>query len=127
VVPVISETDITRMVEACRLLPEPDGDYLEDDFLVNVVATVIDFQTQTSAVERAIAHFRREALPHLRDIEDLRGLFERWPPDQPGNTALAEHLWGYKMWTRAQMLRGSGTPPTSPAASRHRCALGSST
>ena len=29
----------------------------------------------------------------------------RWPADRPGNTALARHLWGYNMWTRAQILR----------------------
>lgn len=29
----------------------------------------------------------------------------RWPDDQPGNTALAEYLWGYRQWTRAHLLR----------------------
>jgi hypothetical protein len=31
---------------------------------------------------------------------------DRWPADRAGNTALARHLWGYSMWTRAEMLRG---------------------
>jgi hypothetical protein len=55
---VVSQEDLDRVVEACRVLPQPVGDYLEDDFLVNLVATVVDFQTHTTAVERAVAHFR---------------------------------------------------------------------
>jgi hypothetical protein len=30
---------------------------------------------------------------------------ERHPEDQAGNTALARHLWGYNLWTRAQQRR----------------------
>lgn len=33
------------MTEACRRLPEPEGDYLVDDYLTNLMATVLDFQT----------------------------------------------------------------------------------
>lgn len=30
----------------------------------------------------------------------------RYPDDQQGDTRLAFHLWGHKLWTRAQQLRG---------------------
>jgi hypothetical protein len=102
---MVTEDDVTRLVEACRSLPEPAGDYLEDDFLVNLVATVIDFQTHTTAVERATGHFREHVRPPLDDVDDRVALLERWTSTPEGNTALAEYLWGYKMWTRAQMLR----------------------
>lgn len=101
----MSDDEIERIVAACRLLPDPQGDYLEDDFLVNLVATVIDFQTHTTAVVRAIDHFREEVLPGLYDLDDLIELMARFPITQDGNTELARHLWGYRMWTRAQMLR----------------------
>ena len=42
---MISQEDIARVTEACRVLPEPTGNYFEDDFLVNLIATVVDFQT----------------------------------------------------------------------------------
>jgi hypothetical protein len=102
---VVSEEDIVVIVEACREVPEPVGDYLEDDFLVNLVATVVDFQTHTTAVERALRHFRDDVRPALGSIDDLVQLLARWPATQDGNTALAEYLWGYKTWTRARMLR----------------------
>ena len=103
---VITEDDIERMVEACRELPEPVGDYLVEDYLTNLMATVVDFQLQTTAVERALEHFAIRVRPSLSGLDDLVDLLERWPPDQAGNTALARHLWGYDLWTRAQMLRG---------------------
>ena len=103
---VIGEDDIERMVAACAGLPEPSGDYVIDDFLTNLVATVVDFQTHTTAVERAIAHFEEQVRPELNDVYDLIALMERWPDTEEGNIALALHLWGYRMWTRAKMLRG---------------------
>jgi hypothetical protein len=100
-----SEEDFARMTEACRALPEPTGDYAIDDYLTNLMATVVDFQTQTPAVEKALNHFSTKVRRSLRDLGDLVELMGRWPADKEGNTALALHLWGYKMWTRAQMLR----------------------
>jgi len=102
---MVSEEDIAVVVEACREVPDPVGDYLEDDFLVNLVATVVDFQTHTTAVARALLHFRHRVRSALGSVDDLVELMERWPATKDGNTALAEYLWGYKMWTRAQMLR----------------------
>jgi hypothetical protein len=102
---VISESDIVKMTEACRELPAPSGDYLIDDFLTNLMATVIDFQTHTSAVERALRYFAEQVRPKLTGLQDLIQIMESWPADQTGNTLLARHLWGYAMWTRAQMLR----------------------
>jgi hypothetical protein len=70
------------------------------------LATVVDFQTHTTVVERALGHFKARRWDEIRTICDLKGLFPRFPADQAGNTALAEYLWGYKMWTRAHGDRG---------------------
>jgi len=101
---MINDADITRVTEACRALPEPVGDYLIDDYLTNLVATVVDFQTHSTAVERALLHFSTQCRPALDGL-DLVELMRLFPADERGNTALAQHLWGYDLWTRAQMLR----------------------
>lgn len=93
------------MTEACRQLPEPHGDYVIDDYLTNLMATVLDFQTHTTAVRQALDHFATWVRPNLADVENLVALMGRWPDDEPGNTALAQHLWGYRQWTRAHLLR----------------------
>jgi hypothetical protein len=97
---------VARLAEAARVVPPAQGVYLESDFVMNMLATVVDFQTHTTAVERALGHFRSRRWDEVRTIDDLKAVFARFPADQAGNTALAEFLWGYKMWTRANMLRG---------------------
>lgn len=102
---VISEEDIQKVASAAASIPPAEGTYIEDDYVTNLMATVLDYQMQTAAVEKAIAHFKAHRWHELRTIEDLEALFERYPTDQEGLTDLAVHLWGYRLWTRARQLR----------------------
>jgi hypothetical protein len=103
---VLDDAELDHLAVACATLPPAAGNYLMDDFVTNLLATVVDFQTQTPVVERALAHYRQHRWAEVRDLSDLKALFARWPPTQEGNTALAVYLWGYRLWTRAAMLRG---------------------
>ncbi len=102
----LSEAEYTALVAACRALPPAKGDYRITDFVENLLLTVVDFMTRTPAVERAmqhlIAHTKRDAL----DLAGLKTILAQYPSDKEGNIALAQRLWGYNMWTRAEMLRG---------------------
>jgi len=102
---MVSQDQFNRLVIACRALAPAQNDYRVDDFVDNLLLTVLDFQMRTVAVERAMAHFKRSCREHLRSVEQIENLLARYADDQAGNTALATHLWGYKLWTRARMLR----------------------
>lgn len=102
----ISTVDVDAVTLAAQALPPAKGNYLEPDFVMNVLATVIDYQTQTRTVERALEHFRRERWDEIRTFDDLEHCCKRFPDDKDGNTAFAQYLWGYNMWTRAEQLRG---------------------
>jgi hypothetical protein len=56
-------------------------------------------------VVKALDYFRAERLQHLDSLENLEEVFSRYPDDKAGNTELAVYLWGYKLWTRAALLR----------------------
>jgi hypothetical protein len=73
--------------------------------VLNLLATVVDFQTHTTAVVKAIEHFKAHRWAEISTIDDLEALFQRYPEDKDGNIALAQYLWDYNMWTRAQHLR----------------------
>jgi hypothetical protein len=60
---------------------------------------------QTEVVVRALERFRENRWKEIRTLDDLERVMERFPDDQAGNTALAQYLWGYNHWTRAQQLR----------------------
>lgn len=105
-VPGLSGDEFARLREACNALPLQKGMYLEGDFVTNVLLSVVDFQMKTPAVVRAMAHYKSRRWNELRSMEDLTSLLTRFPDDKEGNTALAQYLWGYNLWTRAHQMRG---------------------
>jgi hypothetical protein len=102
---MISDEDVERLASAARLLPANASSYLEEDFVMNLLETVLDYMLQTEVVVRALQRFREQRWEEVRTLDDLERLLARFPDDQVGNTALAQHLWGYNFWTRAQQLR----------------------
>ena len=102
----ISAADIDAVALAAQELPPAQGNYLESDLVTNLLATVVDYQMNTTAVERALDHYRRERWDELRTFDDLERCCKQFPNDKNGNTALAQYLWGYNLWTRAEQLRG---------------------
>jgi len=102
---MISERDVELVAIRCRELPPPSGNYLEPDFVMNLQATVIDYQMHTTAVVRALEHFKSVRWGEVRTLDDLEAAMARFDDDKEGNTELAQYLWGYKMWTRAEQLR----------------------
>jgi hypothetical protein len=102
---VISEEDIEQLASTARELAPSASVYLEQDYVMNLLETVLDYMLQTEVVVKALEHFRQKRWNEARSLDDLERLVAQFPDDQPGNTALAQHLWGYNLWTRAQQLR----------------------
>lgn len=100
-----SDADLDAVVELARLLPPATESYLEDDFIMNLLETVLDYQMHTTAVVRALQRFRDSRWDEIRTLGDLKSVLARFPDDQAGNTELAQYLWGYDLWTRAHQLR----------------------
>ena len=102
---MVSAHDVDRLKVVANELPPATESYLEDDFVMNLLETVLDYQMNTKAVVRALQHYRDQRWDAVRTLDDLLAVLARFPDDQLGNTALAQHLWGYDMWTRAHQLR----------------------
>ena len=102
---MISPTDVDRVTEAARGVAPASESYLETDFVMNLLATVIDYQAHTTAVVRALDHYKTHRWDEIRTADELEAVIDRYPNTKDGNIALAQHLWGYNMWTRAEQLR----------------------
>jgi hypothetical protein len=102
---VISVHDVDRLKVVANEVPPAKESYLEDDFVMNLLETVLDYQMNTKAVVKALQHFREERWHEIRTLDVLLAVLSRFADDQPGNTALAQYLWRYDMWTRAHQLR----------------------
>jgi hypothetical protein len=102
---VLSEVEIDAVAKRAETLPPVAYEYVDTDLIVCLFVTVIDFQMRTTTVTRALTYFQDNRSSEIRDLHDLEALLRRHPNDQPGNTAVAEYLFDYKLWTRVGLLR----------------------
>lgn len=100
-----SDLDFRRLVEECRNLPSAKGNYLVDDFMENLFRTVLDFQMRVTTVERAVDYYHEHVQMEIADFAALKNLLAKYPDTKPGNLQIAQYLWGYKHWTRVELLR----------------------
>src|SRR5438309_5772228 len=103
---MLEEKDLAKLVSRCRAVPLTRNEYVATDFVVALLETVMDYQNATTTVQRAGKHFEDNRWDEIRTLDDLERVLERFPADRDGNDALAQYLWGYHHWRRAQELRG---------------------
>jgi hypothetical protein len=101
----LSSDEYTTLKAACRKLPPAREIYIYEDYIDNVLLTVLDFQMRTTAVVRAAEHYKANMRDCLRTHDDLKSLLQVYPDTKDGNLQLARLLWGYNLWTRVELLR----------------------
>lgn len=108
---MIAQADIDAVARVARALPPAEGNYIEDGFVMNLQETVLNYQMNTTAVVRALQHYRDNRWDEVRTGDDLALVMSRFSDDKDGNTGLAQYLWGYNLWTRAQLPGIEGRKP----------------
>src|SRR5947208_14628845 len=103
---MLDEKELMNLVSRCRSVPLTQNEYVATDFVVALLETVMDYQNATTTVRRASTHFEDNRWDEIRTLDDLERVLARFPADRDGNDALAQYLWGYHHWRRAQELRG---------------------
>ena len=103
---VIDDADVKHVAVAARNLAPAASVTIEEDFVMNLLETVLDYQMHTTTVVRALEFFRANRWIDVRTLDDLDATLSSFADDQPGNTALAGYLWGNRHWRRAHELRG---------------------
>jgi hypothetical protein len=104
---VVDDVDVERLAVAGKTLAPAESVYIEEDFSMKLLETVLDYQMHTTTVVRALEHLRANRLNDVRTLDDRAAALSSYPDDQEGNTALAGYLWGNRHWTRAR-------PPANP-------------
>lgn len=101
----ITKQDVEKVAAAAAELAPATGSTGEQDYVTNLLVTVVDYMLKTAIVVNALRHFRESRWNEVRTLGDLDRVLTRYGDDQAGNTALAQYLWGYNLWTRAEQLR----------------------
>lgn len=102
---MLSDDEFARVLDRCRALPAPKGNYLVNDYVSNLLLTVLDFQQHTTTVERAHQFYKRIRWNEVRTLVDLKALLAKYRDDEESNRLLAKYLWDYELWTRIELLR----------------------
>ena len=103
---MLDENELSKLESRCRAVPITENEYVATDFVVALLETVMDYQNATTTVQRAGKHFETHRWDEIRSLDDLERVLARFPADREGNDGLAQYLWGYHHWRRAQELRG---------------------
>ena len=100
-----TDEEFQAVLQACRKLPNPEGNYHEHDYVVTLMNTVLDYRMTRPILANATAHFQQHNAEKIRTHEDLKTFFEKFPDTHDGNRAAAKDLWGYNYGNRLKQLR----------------------
>jgi hypothetical protein len=102
---MITKQEYLLLLENCSNLSPSRGTYLENDYIVNLFLTVLDFRLRSTLVGAAIRHYRAKHWDEIRTFSDLRFFLRGYHDNADENIKAALYLWGYRYWTRLSLLR----------------------
>ena len=103
---MLSDRELDALEHAASSIPLSSFEFVADDYVLALFDTVLDYQNQAAAIQKAEEHYREQHDREIRTLDDLEAVLERFPEDREGNDELAQYLWGNHHWRRAQELRG---------------------
>jgi hypothetical protein len=103
---VLTDAELDALEHAAASIPLRSFEFVADDYMIALFDTVLDYQNQAAAIQKAEDHYRANHYREIRTLDDLEAVFERFSPDRDGNDELAQYLWGNHHWRRAGELRG---------------------
>jgi hypothetical protein len=98
----LSANEIRVLHQACAKLKK-GPDYRCDDYIPNVLNTVLDFQMQPGPLRNSQEYFAQHH--KIKSHRKLKSTLSRYPNTKSGNMRLANDLWGYNHWSRAKFLK----------------------
>ena len=79
---MITSADVDLLAQAAQSIPPAEGSYVEENFILNLQETVLDYMMSTTAVIRALEHFNEHRSTDIRTIDDLEQVIARFPEDR---------------------------------------------
>jgi hypothetical protein len=108
---MINEDDVEKLASAAGVLAPSTSVYLEEDFVMNLLETVLDYMLQTEVVVRALEHVRENRWNEVRKLDDLEQLMARFPEDQMEHGARAAPVGLQLLDASAAATRASALLP----------------
>jgi hypothetical protein len=103
---VLTDAELDALEHEVANIPIHRFEFVADDYVIALFDTVLDYQNQAAAIQKAEDHYRANHYREIRTLDELEAVLERFPPDRDGDDRLAQYLWGNHHWRRAGELRG---------------------
>jgi len=98
----LTKREIQKLRTRCNKL-EDGPDYRINDYVSNLMNTVLDFQMKVGPVNSAMEYY--EDNHGYRTHKKLKSFIDAFPDTKKGNLKLANALWNNNHWSRAKFLR----------------------
>ena len=98
----MDKKEYNALFQACLQL-EDGPDYRMSNYALNVINTVLDFQSRVETVNCAMCYYK--CCRNYQSSQKITEIVDSFPNTKRGNSRLASHLWSNNMWTRAEFLR----------------------
>ncbi|MCX7166596.1 MAG: hypothetical protein NTV11_10015 [Rhodocyclales bacterium] len=104
----LTPQDRLKLLAAVSDLPFIHRTPKSQDYMRDVMLTVLDFHMQAEVVGKAINYFRdRVQSDHgIHTHDDLTRILATYPDTQQGNVDASLFLWNNRHWQRTHLLRG---------------------
>ena len=94
---MLVKSEVERLVLQAKRLPPVGTAFVDIQLIPCLLTTVIDFQMQTTVVQKALGYFQDHESDQIRALQDLEAVFSHFPDDdREANTRIATLLCGYK-------------------------------
>jgi hypothetical protein len=103
---MLTDAELDALEHAAGTIPLSSFNFVADDYVIALFDTVLDYQNQAAAIQKARDHYRATHYREIRTLGGLEVVLERFADDRDGNDELAQYLWGNHHWRRAHELRG---------------------
>lgn len=101
----LDAAEFQKILVRCSELAPAREDYRVNDYVTNLMLTVLDFQLKTEIVRKAHDFYQQHRRDEIRTHNQLKQLLGQRADNKDGNTAVAIYLWGYRYWNRVELLR----------------------
>lgn len=98
----LTKSEFQKLKKQCEKL-EDGPDYSINDYVTNLLNTVLDFQMRVGTIVAAMKYY--EEYHGYRTHKKLKEFIESFPDTKKGNLKLANSLWNNNHWSRVKFLR----------------------
>ena len=76
---VLTDVELDSLEHAASSIPLSSFEFVADDYVIALFDTVLDYQNQAAAIQKAEDHYRANHYDEIRTLDELEAVLDRFP------------------------------------------------